>query len=74
MLVYTGTIGRSFCGRSVMIGQVMLWSMRSSLLKARSKLLYRRENTASREPGAENNQQEARDGGKAEWFIEHQNS
>ena len=36
MLVYTGTIGRSAWGRRVMIGQVMLWSTRSSLLKARS--------------------------------------
>ena len=37
MFVYTGTIGRSACGRSVMIGQVTLWSIRSSLLNARSK-------------------------------------
>ena len=37
MFVYTGTIGRSACGRRVMIGQVMLWSTRSSLLNARSK-------------------------------------
>ena len=41
MFVYTGTIGRSACGRSVMIGQVTLWSIRSSLLKARSKPLSR---------------------------------
>jgi protocatechuate 4,5-dioxygenase, beta chain len=36
MFVYTGTIGRSACGRRVMIGQVMLWSTRNSLLNARS--------------------------------------
>ena len=37
MLVYTGTIGRSASGRRVMSGQVMLWSILSSLLNARSK-------------------------------------
>src|SRR5215475_4616925 len=32
-----GTIGRSASGRKVISGQVMLWSIRSSLLNARSK-------------------------------------
>src|SRR5437660_518263 len=32
-----GTMGRSACGRVVMMGQVILWSTRSSLLKAKSK-------------------------------------